>query len=141
MPYLSTVDGSRPHLSNEHSGSYLTLKELLEYDWTQKHTTIGVLSQEEYANSIYKGEYPSSWSGDVWGNGIVKVSEKEMIDIIEGRYPVKEGLHYYVQCEFPQTTYAEEAGMFYSKVIPALKTLIPEGGTAEDVRIVFDFDS
>lgn len=131
----------RPHLSDEHSGSYLTLKELLAYDWTQGHCTQGYLSKEEYASSIYRGEHPNSWCGGVGGKGVVHVSEETMRKIIEGTYPVKPDEQYYVFCTFPSETYAKKAGEFYDLTIPALKTLIPEGGTEEDVRIVFDFDS
>ena len=133
--------GERPHLSNEHTGSYLTLKELLEYDWQQVHHSIGFLSQKEYAESIYRGEHPKSWCGGIGGGRVVKVSEEDMKRIIEGTYPVDPEKEYYVQCVFPGQTYAEKAGEFYELTIPALKTLIPEGGTEEDVRIVFDFDS
>ena len=131
----------RPHLSNEHSGSYLTLKELLAYDWAQRHHSMGYLDQKEYASSIYRGEHPKSWCGGVSGKGIVYVSEEDMKKIIEGTYPVKPDERYYVFCTFPSKSYAEKAGEFYDLTIPALKTLIPEGGTEEDVRIVFDFDS
>ncbi len=131
----------RPHLSNEHTGSYLTLKELLDYDWNQGHQTIGVLSQGAYARSIYKGKYPESWCGGVGGADIVMVSEQEMINIIEGKVPVSEDKQYYTRCVFPSRPYKDKAGSFYTETIPALQKLIPEGGTAEDVRIVFDFDS
>ena len=133
--------GKRPHLSNEHSGSYLTLKELLEYDWQQTHRTIGFLSQKGYAESIYRGKRPETWCGDIGGGRVKKVSEEDMKRIIEGTYPVDPEKEYYVQCVFPGQTYAEKAGEFYELTIPALKALIPEGGTEEDVRIVFDFDS
>ena len=133
--------GRRPHLSDEHSSSYLTLKELLEYDWTQEHCSEGYVSQEEYASSIYRGEHPSSWCGGVSGKGIVHVSEEDMKKIIEGTYPIKPDEKYYAFCTFPPRTYAEKAGEFYDLTIPTLKTLIPEGGTEEDVRLVFDFDS
>lgn len=131
----------RPHLSNEHSGSYLTLKELLAYDWTQEHRSKGYLSQKEYESSIYRGKHPNSWSADVSGKGVVHVSEKNMRRIIKGIYPAKPDERYYVFCTFPSESYAKKAGEFYDLTIPALKTLIPEGGTEEDVRIVFDFDS
>ncbi len=131
----------RPYLSNDHSGSWLTLKELLDYNWEQVHKTIGYLSKSEYEESIYKGKHPEAWCGGIGGGNTVIVSEQEMIDIIEGRYPVKSYQEYYTQCAFPGRTYKEKAGKFYTETIPALKKLIPEGGTAEDVRIVFDFDS
>ena len=131
----------RPYLSDEHSASYLTLQELLDYDWDQGHKTIGYLTQSEYASSIYKGKHPESWCGGVGGGNVVKVSEQEMIDIIEGRYRVNPDKEYYTQCVFPSRTYKEKAGSFYTDTIPALKKLIPEGGTPSDVRIVFDFDS
>lgn len=128
-------------LSYEHSASYFTLKELMDYDWEQTSRTFGVLSEEEYKNSIMKGKKPTTWCGDICGKNVIKVSETIMKAIINGDIPRDNELNYYVGVYFPAETYAEHASWFYNNTIPALRALIPEGGTEEDVRIVFDFDS
>lgn len=131
----------RPTLSNEHSASWLTLKELLDYDWDQLHRDYGCVSEDTYRDFIMKGEHPDSWSGGIGGPGIIHLSEEEMVDLIQGRYPRKEGERYYTACYFTPETYKDSSGGFYDDVIPVLQTLIPDGGTNEDVRLVFDFDS
>ena len=132
---------SKEHFFSSY-GSYLTLKELLDYDWKQKCSSSGYVSQEEYARTLYKGKHPTSWCGDVMGGLTVKISEEEMRKIIEGKYPndFNPRKAYYTKCTFPAETYAEKAGFFYKQTIPTLKKLIPENGTEEDVRIVFEFD-
>ena len=88
-----------------------------------------------------KGEHPDSWSGGIGGSSIVRLSEEEMVDLIEGKYPREEGKQYYTHCYFKALTYKDASGGFYEDVIPVLQNLVPDGGTTEDVRLVFDFDS
>lgn len=128
-------------LSDEHSASWLTLTELLDYDWNQMHRNAGYVHENQYRDFIMKGEHPDSWSGGVGGYGVVHLSEDEMVDLIQGRYPREDDIQYYTYCYFKDLTYKDAAGGFYDDVIPVLQRLIPDGGTAEDVRLVFDFDS
>lgn len=131
----------RPTLSNEHSASWLTLKELLDYDWNQLHRDYGCVNEDTYRDFVMKGLHPDSWSGDTSGLNIVHLSEEDMVDLIQGRYPREPGKQYYTFCYFLAETYKDASGRFYEDVIPVLQKLIPDGGTAEDVRLVFDFDS
>lgn len=128
-------------LSNEHSASWLTLKELLDYDWNQMHRNYGCVCENTYRDFVMKGLHPGSWSGDTSGPGIVHISEEDMVDLIQGKYPREDGKRYYTKCYFIAETYKDNSGGFYENVIPVLQRLVPEGGTAEDVRLVFDFDS
>ena len=128
-------------LSGDHSASWLTLKELLEYDWNQMHRSYGCVDEDAYRDFIMKGLRPNSWSGDIYGPDIVHLSEEEMVDLIQGRWMRNDGKRYYTKCYFAAEAYKDKAGSFYDDVIPVLQTLVPEGGTTEDVRLVFDFDS
>lgn len=139
--YDNEAYSHRPTLSNEHSASWLTLKELLDYDWNQMHRNYGCVCEDTYRNFVMKGLYPSTWSGDIWGPNIIHLSEEEMVDLIQGQYPREDGKQYYTACYFLAETYKDASGGFYDDVIPVLKKLIPNGGTTEDVRLVFDFDS
>lgn len=131
-----------PHLSVQHSASYLTLKELLDYDWlSQSHSSFGYVTEEDYKYCIKRGLLPPSWCGGVSGYGIERVSASEMEAILLDPSLRNPSVRYYVGCHFPAESYADAAGSFYTSTIPILKSLIPEGGTPEDVRIVFDFDS
>lgn len=128
-------------LSNEHSASWLTLKELLDYDWNQIHRSYGCVHENQYRDFVMKGEHPECWSGGIGGSSMIHLSEDEMVDLIQGRYTREEDKQYYTECYFVPETYKDKAGGFYDDVIPVLQRLIPDGGTTEDVRLVFDFDS
>ena len=123
-----------------HSASYLTLKEIFDFDWTQIHRSFGVVSEKDYRDHVMKGELPDSWCGDISGPDYIKISEVEMVDLIQGYYPREEGKYYYTACYFAPQTYADSAQHFL-KNMNVLKNFVPENGTLEDVRIVFDFDS
>jgi len=66
-----------------HSHSYLTLKELLEYDWQQTTVLHGTVSSIVYALWIKSGDKaagkgPHCWSGGVSGPNVRHVSNEEM---------------------------------------------------------------
>ena len=48
--------------------------------------------------------------------------------------------YYNADNELVYTTYANIVGEFYSVTMPIMKTLVPSGGTTDDVRIIFNFD-
>lgn len=130
-----------PSLSYCHSGSWLTLKELLDYDWNQMHRNYGCVCEATYRDFIMKGLHPDTWCSDISGSDIVHISEEEMTDLIQGILSRQENKQYYTNCYFVAKTYKECSGGFYDDVIPILQTLVPKNGTTDDVRIVFDFDS
>ena len=121
-------------------GSWLTLRELHEYDWEQLHRKYGYVDETTYRDYIMKGEQPNSYSGDIWGRNIVKLTEPEMVDLINDEYPRDESKRYYTACYFAPITYRECADWFYDETMEGLRRLIPDGGTEDDVRIVFEFD-
>lgn len=45
--------------------SWLTLKELHEYDWERLHRGYGCVDESAYRDYVMKGEQPNSYSGDV----------------------------------------------------------------------------
>lgn len=113
----------------EHSGSYLTLKELLDYDWNQKVKFAGLVSKSEYQEFKNNGS-PQSWCG---GSNALLISNEDMEKYIRGEITFeKDFINTLIQWELPvkECTYFNEA-------IETLKTL----GKPEDVRIVFWFDS
>lgn len=120
--------------------SWFTLKELKEYDWNQTVNHFGVLSEEEYKKMRETGEHPECWSGGVWGQGIVTVDPNTMDKILDGATERNSDVRYYVQTEFPASTYRDCCENFIENTIPSLESLVPEDGTDEDVRIIFCFD-
>lgn len=128
-----------------HSHSYLTLKELKEYDWNQTTTLYGVVSEDYYKELKETGEPPTSYSGGVSGRGIEVVSEDYMLNIlISDELPYEGGLRgknveYYVRMKW-NVKYKDTAQGFYEDSIKALEEL-SGSKDQDDVRIVFFFDN
>lgn len=131
-----------------HSHSWLTVAELLAYDWTQETKHRGYVSAIEYSKwNQYRrerGECPEGYCGDVGGGAIRKVTETEMKVLLEpfGADRAMEpqiiaALHsVYCQVEWSQPYY-KTARRFLSDCLPRLWRL----GKPDDVRIVFWFDN
>lgn len=139
--------------SDGHSHSWLTVAELMAYDWTQTTKHRGWLNAVEFHRwdrwPRSQGEPPDEWCGGVSGPRISHVSEVEMkrrVDAIKPPEPggsiamekaIKASLgDYYCLCEWT-TPYMRSAREFLSSTMPRLWRL----GAPEDVRIVFWFDN
>ena len=131
---------SEEFLSYEHSGSWLTLKEIFDFNWLQEHRRAGYVSEDAYKNCIMKNLYPTDWCGDIYGKDIEKVSPKEMEDIILGQKSRDLNKRYYTFCYFNPMKYLEYAEDFLESM-NILNSYVPENGSLDDVRIIFDFDS
>lgn len=117
-----------------HSHSYLTLKELLDYDWFQKTVIRGWVNLEEFKTFIKKGE-PDSWCGGVGGR---QIDKDKMLELIKDRQDKGESeVEYYTQISWGKN-YNECCQYFLENTIPALQKL---ADNPEDVRIVFWFDN
>lgn len=140
--------------ADAHSHSWFTLKELLDFDWTQVGRKVGVVSAEQYFQwNGYQRELgfgPKSYCGGISGGGIRMVSEDEMeksIKLLNQEVGVP---HYrmteqaiekhlkgqYCKVEW-ETPYCRSASDFLSEVIPYLLQM----GRPDEVRIVFWFDN
>lgn len=124
-----------------HSHSWLTLRELLDFDWDQTTHHVGVVSPKEYAHWKEHG-FPSYWSAEVSGAVTRKVSNEEMEAHLAsgGDASNEEGLFLYTTVTW-ESKYRDSVGSrFFDVTLPALKQLgDPE--EAEDVRLVFFFDN
>lgn len=124
-----------------HSHSWLTVAELLAYDWDQRTERSGVIGSAQFARFL-RDRKPSSWSGDVWGRNIRHVSNEEMAAAAKGVSPATDG-EYENNADGLVTrvnwgvTYRECAGEFLTKTLPALQAL----GAPDDVRLCFFFDN
>jgi hypothetical protein len=139
-----------------HSHSWLTLRELLEYDWTQTTELCGCINAPEYLEwSLWRrgqGLGPETYSGDVFGEGISKITEHDMNDLMG---EVKTGGHIQEWRERVQAyrgtytriswnvPYYVAAGEFLSGTLPRLLALAPPpfGEGIDLVRTVFFFDN
>ena len=137
-----------------HSHSYFTLRELLDYDWTQRTALQGWVEAAEWSKwsrwARAQGNGPDSYCGGVSGANVKHISAEEMDAL------VKDAPHENQQEEYKAffaplagtyalakwgVAYYDAAGEFISETIPRLLKLA--GGTQglDDVRIVFLFDN
>ena len=139
----------------EHSESWLTLKEILDYNWTQLVTRKGVVTAGQYASwSRYgkqEGEPPYSYCGSVWGKDVQIIDSNDLdaklAEIWDG---LTDKTKYYeaIETMLPSTYCHVEwkqmicqcCGEFWSKAMPQLLE-IAKSFSNETVRIVFWFDS
>jgi hypothetical protein len=141
----------------DHSFSWLTLRELKEYDYDQETMKCGVISEAQYIEHKATGELPNSWSGGVSGWAHETVSPDEMDKIIAGtrkreiRDPQSSclvprvaatlaptGVSYSVRIWW-RVKYRDVARMILNEMIPAMEKVAD--GDLDSVRVVFGFDS
>lgn len=129
-------DESGDVTDGDHSHSWCTLQELLEYDWEQVVEHTGYVEATEYLR-WKQHKRPASWCGGVSGRDVRIVSNSEMERLIAA------GDTQWVYTEVTWVeTYADAAGRLYSKLIPALVKIAEDMGVGpEDVRLVYSFDS
>lgn len=148
-----------------HSHSYLTVEEIIAFDWTQTTTLMGFVGLEEWARFASFGE-PESYSGGVWGGLVthhdpaefdaawnaIKAEESwedrtkpfwKLRQDAEGSALVQAKMKKALGSESPycqvswDKTYYACCQEFLGSTLPRLWAL----GKPEDVRIVFFFDN
>lgn len=124
-----------------HSHSWLTVAELLAYDWTQVVEKRGYVNAAEYSDWIrwrrQRGEGPESYCGGVGGGATKIISEPEMAELVNVAANDKE-LPFSTYCKVSWIeSYHSLTRHFWWSCIPKLLAL----GKPEDVRIVFWFDN
>lgn len=133
-------------MSHEHSATWVTLAEILAYDWTRTTSKWGVVNAIEFERWDRMREWepePRSYCGGVTGPNVQHVSIAEMRNLVKsvhGEAAALETLAYtYCTVEW-STSYAEAATQLWHKVLPLMLKLGVLHGY-ENVRLVMDFDS
>lgn len=142
-------------LSNEHSETWVDLAELKAYDYRQTITEGGVIDEQTFLKMLIDNrDAPDSWSGMVSG-ALTKVLTTDQyaalyespIDLLQGKAENRRptaaynaGVAYHIQHVWKRSLY-DEVSAIPGQMIPYLEKLVPKGGSDEDVRLVFDFDS
>jgi hypothetical protein len=136
-----------------HSHSYHTLRQLLDYDWTQVTNLQGwtdAVSWVKWTRWKRKnGEGPDEYCGGVSGSGIQHVTAEEMDQLLapvakvygpEREKFAEQHRNVYALAKWEEP-YHVAAGSFFRETVPRL--LKVAGGTTglDDVRIVFFFDN
>lgn len=129
--------------------SWLTLEELLAYNWNQRANFEGVVGPKEFATFLADGK-PKSYSGGVSGRGVKFVSNDAMRRFVEaGLAAERDELHgplgvsnkwnIYTDIEWTES-YKEAAPDLHARFIPELtRWATAHRFPPEDVRIVFGF--
>lgn len=140
-------------LSNEHTPSYVTLDEMLAYDWTRSTVRRGWVCAEVFErwDRCKQWEGPTDWSGGISGRDIEHITDVEMRRRIAVFIGDKCGNEYTdalaaflyknknTYCNISWTvSYTEAAGELWGVVFPLMLKLSRE---YKGVRLVFDFDS
>lgn len=125
----------------DHSHSYITLAELLQYvERVAKNTTLktGVIPAEQYEEIRGTDQPPKQWSGAVWGGDSLLLSA-EAYDQLKEQNALPKDKNIYVQHEWGRS-YLETTNL--TKILNSLRR-IQETYKVEpsDVRMVFGFDS
>lgn len=140
----------------DHTFSWLTFTELMEYDWTQVNTLRGIVHMKEYYqwNLWYRkqGYGPDNYCAGISGPGIQIIEEEEADKILEAireDYKHREDIINTIKELYDRTyvktawtvTYAQAVGgSWWIKAFAPLMKLANEYGP-DNVRIVFGFDS
>jgi len=124
----------------DHTPSWLSLRSILDFDWSQTTKHQGVVTAHQYTKWLENcDKSPDSYCGNVSGPGVKIISRQEMDELLY-RGAIELVLHdtfqYYTCVEWTEV-YKDSCDHFWNEVIPLLKKL----GKPEDVRLVFWFDS
>ena len=154
LPVDITPEAAEFGCTGDHSGSWLSLADILDFDWEQTATLRGVVDAPnfEYFDRMREWNYaPREWSGDVSGGSVKKVSNEEMRDAIKNiaRSSAADNLQIasLLKREFPNLytsvcwtkSYARCAEQMWTAILPPMLKLMRHG--LGNVRLVMNFDS
>lgn len=119
--------------------SYLTLAEIMDYNWDATISHVGKISEKAYVNWKKNGTVPARWDRHITGEDKKIITPFVMNGILDGSILRDEGIKYYVAVEYEPKSYKEYCNFFCSTSLPLLLQLVPKGGSYEDVRVVYTF--
>ena len=119
--------------------SYLTLEEILNYNWDATISHIGRISEKSYVNWKKNGTTPARWDRHIAGKDKKVITPFIMNGILDGSIQRDEGVKYYIVVEYEPQSYKEYCNFFCSTSLPILMQLVPKGGSYKDVRVVYTF--
>lgn len=140
-----TLEFARSYGVDGHSHSWHALADLRAYDWDGQSTVrYGVVPADEYERLRAEGATPHSWSSAVSGPGVVTFSEQGYEDWKASGRPDPGLLGGEVKPRVRmmwRVSYRDAAGAAWFTAMERLASLVPQGGSESDVRIVFFFDN
>lgn len=133
---VSEIGGGENDYGDFHSHSWLTLKEILDFDWSQTATLERTVDAKAFEAWRGVGPPKGVYCGGVSGANSVTLLPSEYL-ALRAANALHAGRNYNVTIEW-QETYRDLAGDFLETTVERLKTLDPN---PENVRIVFAFDN
>lgn len=119
--------------------SYVTLNEILNYNWDATISHIGRIPEKSYVRWKRDGILPARWDRHISGEDKKVITSFVMNGILDGSIQRDEGIKYYVAVEYAPKSYKEYCSFFCSTSLPLLINLVPQNGNYEDVRVVYTF--
>lgn len=123
-----------------HSVSWLTLKEILDFDWNQTATLYGMVSWPTFVQWMQtktaETPGPRSYCGDVGGQSINKFSVEYFEMLFQERRAPSDPNNAFARVSW-EVSYRSAVGKVFWDYVEYLKTL----GEPENVRMVFWFDN
>lgn len=150
-------------LSGDHTPTWVSLRELEEYDWDAKMLDYGVVSEEHFLAMKEVGAQ-SPWderltvevavSGDISGANAYRFTSTEQYEawVADGRPALESQNPYsgprllseptiFIRLAWQSTIRENIDSDFFESAMLTMRSLIPEGGDADDIRLICDFDS
>lgn len=120
----------------EHSPTWLTLDEIISFNWDLVVVKTGVVNKEEYKVFKETGA-PTEWCGGVSGGNVEHISNSLMDIYLENGFP-ESSKDYYTSISWTKK-YREIVGYFIDDIVPFIQKCcnVPP----EDIRLVMHFDS
>lgn len=118
----------------DHSYSWCTLQEILDYDWGIVRNICGVVDREFY-DEWDRSTPPDSYCGDVGGPNIVVLEDEDFLKLQE-KGQLDPEITYYVRIWW-QDTVRDRCGLF----VKTIEKIAKEVKDPKKVRLVFGFDS
>lgn len=150
-------DEAREALSDEHSATWVTLAEILAFDWdrsTKHRGWVNGIEFEKWDRMKQWNPQPESWCGGVSGGNVEHISEQEMRAKVTGimgkdaRGADWEKLIEQLKAQLASTycliewenSYTADTTQMWTKILPKMLNLGRQYGF-DNVRLVMDFDS
>jgi hypothetical protein len=124
--------------SLEHTPSWLTLKEILDFNWNQTTRHEGWMNLEIY-KLWDKTKSPDDYCGGVAGRNIEHILMNEADRLLKDPSKIDPKKEYYVNISFNES-YIESFGSYYTELIPKMKEVAPNNDPSK-IRMIFYFDS
>ena len=112
-----------------------SLSEIIDYDWDEEISSIGYITEWQYERLKKDNIAPVRIREQVLDEALIVTPFK--MDLILENPVLRSHSRYYISYEYERQTMRSICEFFCNGSIPALVKLIPEGGSADDVRIIF----